>query len=73
MSVTMYTTHCPRCNVLKKKLELKGLEFTEVDNIAELQEKGITEVPTLEVDERRMSFMEAVNWVNALEEQKAGE
>lgn len=67
MNVTLYTTHCPRCTVLKSKLDNKGIGYEVVDNIETLQEKGITEAPMLEVDGELKGFMDAIRWVNTVE------
>ena len=41
--VTLYTTHCPKCNVLEKKLDKKKIEYTLVDDfdIQAMVDKGI--------------------------------
>jgi deoxycytidylate deaminase len=33
-SVTLYSTHCPRCQVLEKKLIKAGITYTVCDDIA---------------------------------------
>lgn len=62
--VILYSTNCPRCNVLKKKMESKNIVFTEVTNIDEIIAKGISTVPVLEVNNKQMDFIEANSWVN---------
>lgn len=61
--ITLYSTHCPRCNVLEKKLEKKGIEFELNEDIQILIEKGFTTAPVLEVDGKFMDFMEANKWI----------
>ena len=61
--ITLYSTHCPRCNVLEKKLERKGIEFELNEDIQILIEKGFTTAPVLEVDGKFMNFMEANKWI----------
>lgn len=61
--ITLYSTHCPRCNVLEKKLEKKGIEFELNEDIQILIEKGFTTAPVLEVDGKFMNFMEANKWI----------
>ena len=43
MSVVLYSTHCPRCNVLEKKLQQKNISYEEVNdvNIMEGSENGL--------------------------------
>ena len=64
MSAILYTTHCPRCMVLEQKLKQKGVTFTEVNDVDEIQNKGYQQVPVLEVDGEVMDFPTAVKWIN---------
>ena len=63
--VTLYTTHCPKCNVLTAKLNEKGIPYEEVDDVNTMISKKIMTAPYLEVDGNLMDFVNAVNWVNA--------
>lgn len=60
----LYSTGCPRCNVLKKKLAEKGIGYTENNSVDEMLSIGIVEVPVLSVDGKLLDFSEAVKWVN---------
>lgn len=60
----MYTTGCPRCNVLKKKLDEKGIQYEMITDKDIMISKGFSVVPILEVDDRIMEFAEAVKWIN---------
>ena len=62
--VTLYSTGCPRCNVLVQKLNSKGIEYDVVNDVDIMTEKGIETVPVLEVDGQLMQFKEAIDWVN---------
>ncbi len=62
--ITLYSTHCPRCKVLEKKLEQKGIEYQIVDDIDRIMELNILSVPMLRVGTNLMNFTDAVNWVN---------
>ena len=64
MNVVLYTTHCPKCNVLHAKLEEKNIEFTENENVRILIKNGYVSAPMLEVDGEFMDFGAAVKWVN---------
>lgn len=64
MSVTLYSTNCPRCRVLETKLKQKNIDYHVVDDVDKMIELGMEEVPQLEVDGVRMNFSEAVKWVN---------
>ena len=63
--VTLYTTHCPKCKVLTAKLNEKGIQYEEVDDVNTMISKKIMTAPYLEVDGNLMDFVNAVNWINA--------
>lgn len=67
MSVTLYTTHCPKCKVLEKKLNSKNINYNEVIDTNIMISKGFTSTPMLEVDGTIMDFSEANKWVNEQE------
>ena len=62
--IILYTTHCPKCNVLKKKLESKNIEFKICEDVDLMLSKGIQQAPYLEVDNELMDFSNAIKWVN---------
>lgn len=62
--ITLYTTHCPKCVVLEKKLQQKGIEYNTVEEIAKMEQLGIYFTPALEVDKKVMNFTNAIAWVN---------
>ena len=63
-SIILYSTGCPRCEVLKQKLADKGVEYTENTSVDEMLAMGISEVPVLGVNGELLSFAEAVKWTN---------
>ena len=68
MEIIMYTTHCPQCKILAKKLDQKGISYTEEEDTQKMVELGISAVPMLSVDGGTpMNFKQAVEWVNSLE------
>ena len=62
--VKMYSTGCPRCNVLKKKLDEKDVQYETITDKDIMISKGFSVVPILEVDDKTMDFTEAVKWIN---------
>ncbi len=64
MSIVFYSTHCPKCNVLKTKLDEKGIEYKENNDVDEMIAKGWRSAPVLEIDGKGLMFKEAVDWVN---------
>lgn len=66
MSVILYSTGCPKCKVLKSKLDSKGIKYEIVSDVDEMLRLGMTTVPCLGVDGKIMSFKESVDYINSL-------
>ena len=62
--VKLYTIDCPRCKILEKKLNNAGIEYSIIKDRDEIKAKGMSLMPVLEIDDKRMGFKEAVDWVN---------
>ena len=62
--VILYSTGCPKCEILKKKLVDKEIEFVENNDVAEMQSLGMMSAPALSVDGQLKDFMKAIDWVN---------
>lgn len=67
MEVILYSTGCPKCNVLKKKLNDKNINFTENNDIDIMASLGIEQVPVLSIDGKLMNFTQANTWINERE------
>jgi hypothetical protein len=66
MGIVLFTTHCPKCEVLYKKLTAKGIEFTENTDVQTMKSLGMMSAPALQInDGRLLKFTEAVKWVEA--------
>ena len=65
--IILYTTGCPRCHVLETKLKQKNIEYVECNDVEEMEKKGISSVPCLDVEGDLMDFGNAVKWVNEQE------
>ena len=67
MEIVFYSTHCPRCRVLEKKLQEKNIQYTEVDDVVQMQELGLKNAPALSIDGAKpMNFTEAIKWINGV-------
>ena len=63
--ITIYTTQtCPKCKILKKKLQEKGIEYQEFNDEDEMQRMGILSVPVMDVDGEQLDFPAAIKYVN---------
>ena len=63
LNVTLFSTHCPRCNVLSTKLKQKSIDYEEINDVDVMVQKGFTAVPMLEVDGVVYDFKQAVEWI----------
>lgn len=64
--ITIYTTEtCPKCKILKKKMDLKGVSYKESVDLQEMERLGIKSVPMLRLDGDAplVSFETAVKWL----------
>ena len=66
-TIIFYSTGCPKCRILKKKLDEKGIKYEICSDTERMIGLGLTEVPALGVKGRLFSFAEAVSWVNQQE------
>lgn len=64
--IILYSNGCPRCNVLKNKLNDKGIEYTISDNFDVLIEKGLQTAPILSIDNELYQFGDAVKVIDTL-------
>ena len=64
--IILYTTGCPRCKIIEKKLELKGIKFEVNTDEDEMVAIGMTEAPSLLVDGKLLGFTDAVAWINSI-------
>ena len=62
--IVLHTTHCPKCKILKKKLNSKEIKYEENSNTDLMVKMGIDILPVLEIDGKLLDFIEAVKWVN---------
>lgn len=61
--VKLYSTGCPLCIILTKKLDEIGITYEVFDDVDKMIEMGMTTVPMLEVDGKIMNYAEAMKWI----------
>ena len=61
--VILYEHGCPRCKVLKSKLDQKGIKYEDISDVEVMKSKGFQEAPKLDVNGVVMDFKEAVKWI----------
>lgn len=70
MKMILYSTDCPRCKVLEKKLEQKKIDFEvnkNLEDILEIASKvNMSSAPLLEVGDEVLGFEQANKYINSL-------
>lgn len=62
--IIMYSTGCPRCLILKRELDKRGIKYTENNSIDEMCKLGINSVPVLCVDgDSLLDYNKAIAYV----------
>lgn len=64
--IKLYTNHCRKCEILTSKLKDKNVTFEIEDNEEWLIANGYDRMPILEVDGKKLEYMDAVTYVNSL-------
>jgi len=64
LNVILYSTGCPKCNILKKKLEDAQIDYKVIEDVDVMVSKGLKDVPWLEVDGNLMNFVDSSKWIN---------
>ena len=62
-SIILYEHGCPKCKVLRTKLDQKNITYKTVNDIEIMRSKGFVDAPKLEVNGVMMNFKEAVDWI----------
>lgn len=66
-SIILYEHGCPKCKILKMKLDQKNIKYKVITDISIMQAKGFMEAPKLEIDGVVMGFKEAIDWIKEQE------
>lgn len=65
----LYSTNCPKCNVIEKKLRNKNIEFEKITDFDydEMRKKGFSFAPILETNDGvLLDYSDANNYINAI-------
>lgn len=68
MQITLYTTGCPICEMLKGKLDEAGIEYVVNEDVEEMKRLGITHVPMLKVGGALLDTRAALTYVKEMSE-----
>lgn len=66
--VEIFTTQtCPRCHMLKEKMNIKGIDFKENQDVDEVIKLGYRSVPIVKKEDGEiLDFGKAISWINSL-------
>lgn len=62
--MTLYSTNCPRCNVLKSKLDEKNISYEICSDTTKMSELGIEYLPMLDTGKELLNFKDALKFLN---------
>lgn len=64
--VILYTTHCPKCRILEKKLNIAGVDYSASEKLDKLIRAGYSSAPMLELEDGSfLNFKEACKWADS--------
>lgn len=64
--ITLYSTGCPMCTVLEKKMKAKKIAYEVCSDTTEMTKMGFNRVPVLKVGDAIFYFEDAVKYINNL-------
>lgn len=63
-SIKIYSLpSCGMCSALKRELDTRNIPYELCQDVQEIKQQGITSLPTLQVNEKRLNFKEALNYL----------
>jgi len=66
MNIILYTNDCPKCRILKQKLDEKHIKYELCNDIEVMKSKGFRSVPMLEINGDILDYLNAVNWTKEI-------
>ena len=63
VNITLYSTGCPQCSVLKRKLDAANIQYDLVEDQEEMIRLGFKSAPILSVNGNALSFSDAIKWI----------
>jgi glutaredoxin len=60
--IILYSNNCPKCKILKLKLDEKKIEYSICSDIESMSLEGIRSVPVLKVDDKILNFYDAIKY-----------
>ena len=73
MEVILYSSGCPKCEILKKKLDNSGIDYQYIEDEQLMIDMGFKDAPQLKVDENILNFSQAIKFLKSVQEEIDGE
>ena len=58
--IILYTNNCPKCKILKNKLDEKNIKYEICNDIDLMIEKGFKSVPMLKIEGQILNFNDSI-------------
>lgn len=62
----LFSNGCPKCKILKQKLDQKNVVYEECNDMDVMLSKGFMSMPILEVNGEIKDYLNAVNWLKEI-------
>lgn len=62
-NIILYSNNCPKCKILKDRLDQKGLSYSICSDEELMISKGFRSMPILEVDGNVYMYFEAIKYI----------
>lgn len=63
INIILYSTECPKCKILKQKLDEANITYIVCSDIEIIKNKGFRSVPMVEINNKIMNYLECINWI----------
>jgi len=64
--IVLFSNGCPRCKILKQKLDDKQIKYSISDDFDEVMDQGLQTAPVLKVNNKYYQFGDAVKLIGEL-------
>jgi hypothetical protein len=66
MGVKLFSSRCPMCLILEKKLKDKNIEFEIINDFKELPDLGFRSLPILRFGDKYMDFSDSMKFLSEM-------
>ena len=65
--IILYSNGCPRCKIIEKMLEDKGIRYKKITDTEEMLRLGLTNVPWIKTKDTIMKFKDSIDYINNIQ------